>query len=104
MSSEQMKPCPFCGGDEIRDLHIRDGRSVGCATCGASVCAFNPDALHFAEAKWNTRPAIDDAMVEQALDAWDNVYEAEIRLGSSTYTDNRVDAMRAAIVRARGEV
>jgi hypothetical protein len=40
---------------------------------------------------------VSDAMVEAAIDAWENVYEAELQLGSLAYTDNKEVAMRAAI-------
>lgn len=40
---------------------------------------------------------VSDAMVEAAIDAWENVYEAELHLGSLAYTDNKEVAMRAAI-------
>lgn len=32
--ADEMKPCPFCGGDKARTIHIRDGRKVACP-CGA---------------------------------------------------------------------
>lgn len=38
-----------------------------------------------------------DAQVKAAVDAFDNVYEAEIRIGAAHYTDNKSAAMRAAI-------
>lgn len=54
--AEKLLPCPFCGEVErISDSHIRDGRSVGCRNCGASVLAWQPDATKKAIAKWNTR-------------------------------------------------
>lgn len=48
-------PCPHCGGNHIRSGHIRDGRSIGCRDCGASVHAFQPDAEARAIAAWNRR-------------------------------------------------
>ena len=45
-----------------------------------------------------------DAMVERALEAFDDHYEAEIQIGASHYTDNKPQAMRAAILAALGGV
>lgn len=50
-------PCPFCGSGRIGSHHIRDGRAVDCRDCGASVCAFNPNARVVATEKWNRRAA-----------------------------------------------
>ncbi|KQV28144.1 hypothetical protein ASC97_07295 [Rhizobium sp. Root1203] len=52
-----LKPCPFCGGEKIRDGYIRDGRRIYCADCSASVTAFQPEASNRAAALWNCRPA-----------------------------------------------
>ncbi len=54
--SEELKPCPFCGGEKIRDRFIRDGRQVYCADCSASVTAFQPNATESAKSLWNCRP------------------------------------------------
>lgn len=65
----ELKPCPFCGNAIIRDYHVRDGRAVHCVKCGASMTAFNPDALKEAAKAWNTRTpylaAEDIALREQ---------------------------------------
>jgi predicted RNA-binding Zn-ribbon protein involved in translation (DUF1610 family) len=53
--AQSFRPCPFCAGTIIRDHHIRDGRAISCASCGASVHAFSPDALTTATVKWNRR-------------------------------------------------
>lgn len=55
MTTDELKPCPFCGNAIIRDYHVRDGRAVHCVKCGASMTAFNPDALKEAAKAWNTR-------------------------------------------------
>lgn len=59
-------PCPFCGGEKIVDVYIRDGREMRCTSCGGSVRAFQPDASAQARLKWNTRNV--DAFVEQACE------------------------------------
>ena len=57
VESRTFLQCPFCGSGRIEHRHIRDGRAVVCRDCGASVRAFNPDALAVATAKWNRRAA-----------------------------------------------
>lgn len=64
--SDELKPCPFCGGEKIRDRFIRDGRQVYCADCSASVTAFQPNATENARSLWNGRT--DAAELEQAAD------------------------------------
>lgn len=57
MSETELKPCPFCAGEKIRDGYIRDGRRIYCADCSASVTAFQPNASESAKSLWNCRPA-----------------------------------------------
>lgn len=54
--------CPFCGGAEIRDTYIRDGRSVGCSDCSAHVVIYNPTTPEKSAAKWNTRAALEGSV------------------------------------------
>lgn len=63
-------PCPFCGGINIEDSYIRDGRSVSCKTCGASVRAFQPNALAEARARWNTRAESEIASLRARVDTF----------------------------------
>lgn len=53
-------PCPFCGGSRIKTHYIRDGRSIGCQDCGASLYRFNgpTDITDRLIAAWNCRPAL----------------------------------------------
>jgi Lar family restriction alleviation protein len=51
----KLLPCPFCGGERVDGMFTRDGWSVGCLDCGASVRAYHPDAHTRAASKWNTR-------------------------------------------------
>lgn len=72
IESGQVKPCPFCGGTDIRietreffDSLIRryDSAmlSIGCADCGAETCTYGHDGNDYDQrraaliAKWNTR-------------------------------------------------
>lgn len=55
--SAYLKPCPFCAGDKIRANYIRDGQSLGCSDCSASVCAYNPNAGDKCIELWNRRTA-----------------------------------------------
>ena len=50
-------PCPFCNWTGPSFQHIRDGASLECRnrTCGASVRAFNPNAIAKCEVNWNAR-------------------------------------------------
>jgi Lar family restriction alleviation protein len=59
-----LKPCPFCGGNQIQAGHVRDGRCIGCTSCGAVVRAYHPNAESNAREKWNTRatPTLSAAM------------------------------------------
>lgn len=68
---DALKPCPFCGGERARTIHIRDGRKVACI-CGA--CgkpefhgpADRPSAESRAIAAWNTRtPAEATALADE---------------------------------------
>ncbi len=72
--SDELKPCPFCGGDKARTIFIRDGRKVACI-CGA--CGKpefygpldRPDAERRAITAWNTRAPQPTA--EAMREAWD---------------------------------
>lgn len=58
MSEElELKPCPFCGGCRIKAHYIRDGRSLSCQDCSASVHTFNgrQDITERLIEMWNRR-------------------------------------------------
>lgn len=50
-----LKHCPFCASDVIKAHYIRDGQSLGCSGCGASVRAYNPNAGDKCIELWNRR-------------------------------------------------
>ena len=47
---EELKPCPFCGGDEIHDLSGNEG--IICRSCGVQVLSARTMSDH---AAWNRR-------------------------------------------------
>lgn len=74
LSEAGLLPCPFCGGDRARTIHIRDGRKVACICGACSSPQFHgpldrPDAEVRAIAAWNTR-------AENAYLVWSNEHQA----------------------------
>lgn len=71
-SREALKGCPFCGGIDVSDRYVRDGRQMFCIGCGASVAAtyHGPcgDTLERATEAWNTRASPDPAGVTLTLE------------------------------------
>ena len=71
---DELKPCPFCGGEAIGITYIRDGWRATCG-CGAAAksCFHGPADMPSAEQRavtaWNTRPPVTDEMVERAARA-----------------------------------
>ena len=57
MEENKLKPCPFCGKEDIRAKIVNhDGYDVGivfCINCGAQIRAFNSEAE--AVKWWNRR-------------------------------------------------
>ena len=57
--SEELKSCPFCGGDSVTLQSLGDHTRAGCVDCGAEVT--RPMGLYRnAMIEWNTRPIEDD--------------------------------------------
>jgi len=78
-----MKPCPFCGGEKIRDRFIRDGRQVYCADCSASVTAFQPNATESAKSIWNCRPSETTGDLPARMKAAGMISVAEMIAGNT---------------------
>lgn len=58
--SDQLKPCPFCGGDAFEFAGV-----VGCDRCGASVSAFSKDEAIKA---WNRRTGCGSVVARISYD------------------------------------
>ena len=62
--SEELKPCPFCGGEDVE--HLPDGFGnwlVGCVTCDYRIQCVDcteEEAIRY----WNTRPTEDALKAE----------------------------------------
>lgn len=57
----ELLPCPFCGGSRIGPGYLRDGATLGCRDCSASVHAFRPNANEKNVAAWNTRAPVPES-------------------------------------------
>ena len=91
--SEELKPCPFCGGEDI-DFASTNGKSFAlvCRNCAARVGGRHyPDHVEQKEMieKWNTR-----ANMQEAID----VLEGEkIPTGNHEYHDSIIDKLIKAL-------
>ena len=97
-----LEPCPFCGGDRARTIHIRDGRKVACICGACSKPCFHgpsdqPNAEDRAITAWNTRVnkgTAADAMAE-ALEALLAFMEDEPGIWSGGEVDEARQALAA---------
>jgi Lar family restriction alleviation protein len=70
--SDELKPCPFCGGSAIHTQGLEpfsDNHFIDCAVCGVSTKIFN--SARSAIAAWNHRaiPPTGDAAGKDSVDA-----------------------------------
>lgn len=77
--SKKLKPCPFCGGEDIikQSVQVNFGisRYMSCNSCGAhGTFTHDEDMSH--EDKWNTRP-LEDVLKSHAEAAEKRVAELE---------------------------
>lgn len=100
--SDELKPCPFCGGKAFWDGHIDEyGQAwdvVSCARCHihAEGCS-NAVGDDRAEARWNRRHAGEPSEAE--------VTEAQLSAAAVAFNSasgSFYDALRAALVAGRG--
>lgn len=55
--AEKLKPCPFCGGDDLYFPHGTDPAVIECSGCGARSGVPDDQTEVEASAKWNARVA-----------------------------------------------
>ena len=72
MSAQELKPCPFCGGDAKR-IDIDDGENAGgsCICCTRCMASSNVEfgyKEHFIP-NWNTRADLVQPQIEAAVKA-----------------------------------
>lgn len=109
---DEMKPCPFCGGEPTIEHPEGDDYAVGCDDCCFSIMAGNVGIGWYATREeaitaWNTRPredagVVDDAMVERAWKAY-NVRKHALDADDELPLLSRMDeCMKAALAAALG--
>jgi Lar family restriction alleviation protein len=56
MTTEGLKPCPFCGGEAVQFTYPAEGStSIRCMSCGANSRAYAGQEQHLAFKAWNRR-------------------------------------------------
>ena len=76
MSEIELKPCPFCGSDDVTCNRFEDVYYVECFSCSAKVESYN--VLEDAVARWNARAIDRDALLKIADDldnGWAEFFE-----------------------------
>lgn len=84
--SDELKPCPFCGGENVTNEFDDPFYSVICGICGAS-SAFSDE--EGAVRLWNARAAVTDEQFAMAVhdgEAWQQVRECR-NVGEETDDD-----------------
>lgn len=59
--TDEMKPCPFCGGTKIDIANIADMRRVACRGCGAKIERYEHYPTAAALSAWNARAPAQSA-------------------------------------------
>ena len=66
----KLKPCPFCGGEVVRDNTIDPYiASISCSECG--------DDYNISDEQWNTRPLEDAARAEVLEEAVERIEDLQ---------------------------
>lgn len=97
MTARELRPCPFCGTDDIR----YSGFEIHCKTGGLCLCELGErgdEELDALEKRWNTRPTEDRLLTE--LEEWKRRCEAYRQVaiqhlspdGGSGHNESIVDA------------
>ena len=56
MTTEGLKPCPFCGGEATQFTYPAEcSTNIRCMSCGASARAHSGQEQHLTFAAWNRR-------------------------------------------------
>ena len=82
-TSEELKPCPFCGGEAVAIATRPERGMVCCRKCGAST---DPDEEMTKDellAAWNTRAAVTDEQFAMAVHdgrVWQVVRECHMEI------------------------
>ena len=64
MSEIELKPCPFCGSEDVTCDRLEDVYYVECWDCGAKIESYN--GMEDAVAGWNARAIDRDALLKVA--------------------------------------
>jgi len=69
---KELKACPCCGGEDIANVFIRDGRKIACTNsdCFCSVSAYQPNATEKAIAAWNQRQGSEPQLISYHPDLY----------------------------------
>ena len=90
--SDELKPCPFCGGENVTNEFDDPFYYVICGICGAS-SAFSDE--EGAVRLWNTRAALTDEQFSLAVhdgEAWQRVQECHIRYHGGMVSEGGMEA------------
>ena len=96
----ELKPCPFCGSDDIRSSYSVNTARIWCNRCGASIVRMGDKPYDsIAEARYEIGAKV--------FDAWNSRYDSESKFGiihltipkgkrMTIYNDGEVDFNFAA--------
>ena len=110
--TEELKPCPFCGGTKPQlciGYHARTDAKVSCDHCGSEGPVFGTDdysgASHESEARaaWNNRATDDLALLSLLADIRKAAGDAEGRLMQDELVA-RIEALRATLIDTAGNL
>lgn len=105
--SEELKPCPFCGGADIRMSYLEGAKyEFMCISCPSRWTAFAESKVH-AKDCWNTRAApapvtASDEMVERAENAYCMIAGVHVMPGEKARHMRGLRAALEAYESARG--
>lgn len=86
--SEELRSCPFCGGNKFMEQYYNDDVRIRCKKCGLTADYYTK--LEYAINGWNTRP------IEDALRAENERLRAILKLLPLDYFDKPREELDAA--------